>query len=234
MNVSELIGNEQSSYLHLSIARHRSARWLLVKVSPMAKKEKEKRRKKRDWRSALARSPKREEDETVAGRRNGGGRKSAWVVFVGRAEFGEWHHKSLEFQRCIARVARGPGDASLSPWGPRLGAQHAACYARVLRDRFRFCLRACVVTSSPDRELAAPMFQFPSAAFNAQVACRACWYFSFCLHYFGPSRYAAHGGPSLSVFTFSSLSGLETQPTMYNLILSLSLSFSGLRFWNSE
>lgn len=111
--------------------------------------------------------------------RNGGG-QTKW----GRQEIGRGRlRRPSGIRRVTPQVA---GISALhSPGGSRsrgcvsfsLGppaAQHAACYARVLRDRFRFCLRACVVTSSPDRELAAPMFQFPSAAFNAQVACRAC------------------------------------------------------------
>ena len=62
-------------------------------------------------------------------------------------EFNGWHHKSPEFQRCIAQVARDPGaraSFSLAPVGRRGDVTR--------RDRACFCAGACVLLRGPDRE----------------------------------------------------------------------------------
>lgn len=152
----ELIGNEQSPYLHLSIARHRSARWLLVKATPM-----EKRKKKRDWHSLLsARSPKREEDES--------GRRAD--------EMGEAGNRPSRLRRPngIRRVT--PQVAGISALHSPGGSRSRGCVSFSLGPRglstplvtrvssrslsfLSTCMRGYI--GSPDRELAAPMFQFP-------------------------------------------------------------------------
>ena len=154
-------------------------------------------------------------------RTKAGGGQTKWgrqeigrAVFVGRTEFGEWHHKSPEFQRCIARVARGPGDASLSPWAP--GGSARRLLRAYPRDRFRFCLRACVVTSGVRIGSWQPRCSSSLGCIQRASSVPRVLILQLLFALLRPSRYAAHGGPSLSVFTFSA-------PSDYVQLASLSL-----------
>lgn len=70
-------------------------------------------------------------------------------------------------------------------WSPVAVSFSLATSVRYASPRSLSFLYTCTrVTSSPDRDWQ-PDVPVPSAAFAEQVACRACWYFSFCLHYFG-------------------------------------------------